>query len=109
MGDVRSFWNDAGDAEWVGFAWSCRRRVHDLQVTVTQVIARTAEAVNHPGAANQCGVGMGIDVKFDRSVHGDTTETTDRLGGVGDRQRTQNTFVEIFIPVVEETRETRVF
>ncbi len=49
---------------------------------------------------------MGIDVELDRGVHGDTPESTDRLRGVGDGERTQSDLAEIFFPVVEEAGET---
>ena len=83
--------------------------MHDFQEAVTQVVTGTAEAVDHPGAADQRGVGVSVDVKFNRGVHSDTTETTDRLRSIRNRQWTQNALVKILVPVVEEAREARIF
>ena len=85
-----------------------RRGVHDLQEAVAQEVAGAAETVDHPGAADQGRVGVGIHVDLDRGVHGDTPETTDRLRCIGDRQRAQGDLVEVLVPVLEEAREARV-
>lgn len=105
--DVGAVRHHAGDTVRVGLGRTARRGVHDLQEAVTEEVAGTAEAVDHPGTADQRGVGVGVDVDLNRGVHGDAPEATDRLRGVGNGERTKGALAEVLVPVLEEAREAR--
>src|SRR5665647_1537971 len=96
-----------GHPVWLSLGGTARRSVHDLQVAVAQEGTGTAKAIEHAGTADQSGVGVGINIDLYWGVHGDTTQTADRLRCIGDRERTQSDLVEIFIHVIKEFRETR--
>ena len=79
--------------------------MHYGKVGVAQEVAGTAYSVDHPGAAHQGGIGMGIDIELDRGVHGNTAKPPDRFGVIGDRERPHDDLVAVLVPVAIETFE----
>lgn len=51
---VRYVRHDAGDAGRVGFSRTGRRGVHDGEISIAEEVSGTADAVDHPGPANEC-------------------------------------------------------
>lgn len=103
--DVGAHGHDAGDAVGVRLGRSRRGRVHDGVLGGAEEVGGTTEAVEHAGAHDAGGVGVGVDVDLDGRVHADDAETADNLGGVGDLLATEEELVVVRLPVVVEALE----
>ena len=103
--DVGAHGDDARNTVGVGLGGTGGGRVHDGVLGVAEEISGTTETVEHAGAHDVGGVGVGVDVDLDGGVHADNTETTDDLGGVGNGLRTEEDLVIVVVPVLVEALE----
>lgn len=77
--DVGAHGHNAGHAGGVGLGRTSGRSMHDGEVGVAEEITRAAETVDDLGAANEGGVGVAVHIDLNGGVHGDDTETADKL------------------------------
>jgi hypothetical protein len=82
-----------------------RRSVHNTQLRVPQEIGTSSKSVQHPAPERVRRVGVSVDVDFERSVHGDDTQTANDFGGVGDLLGAEEELVHILVPVGVEGLE----
>lgn len=87
--NVGGEWNNARDTSGISLARTSRGSVHDAELGIAQKVGRTTETVEHARATDHGRVGMGVDIDFDGSVHGNATKATDDFGRVGDLLRAQ--------------------
>ena len=103
--DVGGEGDDAGDTGGVSLGGPRGGGVHDAVAGVTEEVGGAAEAVEHAGAEDAGGVGVGVHVDFDGGVHADAAQTADDLGGVGDLLGAEEELVGVAVPVVKEALE----
>ncbi|MCY1419594.1 hypothetical protein D9M71_351840 [compost metagenome] len=71
------------------------------QVCVAREVARAADAVHHPRAADVSGVDVAIDVELQCRVDADDAKAAHDFRVVGDLLRTQNQFVLVALQIAE--------
>lgn len=103
--DVGGEGDDAGDTGGVDLGGPHGGGVHDAVAGVAEKVGGAAEAVEHAGAEDAGGVGVGVHVDFDGGVHADAAQTADDLGGVGDLLGAEEELVGVAVPVVVEALE----
>lgn len=103
--DVGAHGDDARNTVGVGLGGTGGGGVHDGVLGVAEEISGTTETVEHAGAHDVGGVGVGVDVDLDGGVHADNTETADDLGSVGDGLRAEEELVIVVVPVLVEALE----
>ena len=103
--DVGGEGDDAGDTGGVSLGGPRGGGVHDAVAGVTEEVGGAAEAVEHAGAEDAGGVGVGVHVDFDGGVHADAAQPADDLGGVGDLLGAEEELVGVAVPVVKEALE----
>ena len=103
--DVGAHGDDARNTVGVGLGGTGGGSVHDGVLGVAEEIGGTTETVEHAGAHDVGGVGVGVDVNLDGGVHANDTETADDLGGVGDGLGAEEELVIVVVPVLVEALE----
>lgn len=103
--DVGGEGDNARDTEGIGLGGSSGGSVHDGELSVSEEITGASQTMQHLGAVDTSGVGVGVDVNLDGGVHGDDTESSDDLGVVGHNLGSQQQLLGELVPVVEESLE----
>lgn len=104
--DVSGEGNNAGDTGGVSLGLAHGGGVHDRKLGVTEEIGATTKTVQHTATVDTSRVGVTVDVDLDGGVHGDASETTDKLGVVGDLLVTEEDLLLELVELAEETLET---
>lgn len=103
--DVGAHGDDARHAVGVGLGGAGGGSVHDGVLGVAEEVGRAAQAVEHAGAVDAGGVGVGVDVDLDGGVHADDAEAADDLGGVGHGLASEQRLGRVQVPVLVEAAE----
>lgn len=99
-------WHNTRHTGRVDLGRSGRRSVHDGQLGVSQEVGRSTKTVQHTGAHDVGGVGVGVHVNLDRGVHGDDTQSSDDLRRVGHNLRSETQLLGELVPTLVESVET---
>ena len=98
--DVADHRHHAGDGAALGDGLADE----DRQVRIAGEIARAADAVHHPGAADVGRVDVAVQVELQRRVDADDAQAADYLRVVGDFLRAQHQLVLVLLQVAEHPR-----